>query len=194
MSDNSTEIIETWFKAHIGVAERTLSEQAGAIAAAGERIIERLREGATIFICGNGGSAADAQHFAAEIVGNFKRRERAAMPALALTVDSSALTSISNDFGYEQVFSRQLEGLARAGDLVVGITTSGTSKNVVAAFDRAQALGVECIALVGESSAGVAPLCSHIVSIPTSETAKVQEMHIAVIHSWCEMIDLAFTS
>ncbi len=162
------------------------------IRASGEAIIAALREGGTVFACGNGGSAADAQHFCAELVGLFASRKRRALPGLALTVDSSALTSISNDFGYEQVFARQLEGLARPGDVIVGISTSGRSGNVMAALEKGHELGVTGIGLCGEDPSAMAPYCSQVVSIPSRKTARIQEMHILAIHAWCQIIDAEF--
>ena len=162
------------------------------IRASGEAIIAALREGGTVFACGNGGSAADAQHFCAELVGLFASRKRRALPGLALTVDSSALTSISNDFGYEQVFARQLEGLARPGDVIVGISTSGRSGNVMAALEKGHELGVTGIGLCGGDPSAMAPYCSQVVAIPSRKTARIQEMHILAIHAWCQIIDAEF--
>lgn len=185
-------ILSQIIEEHGETLARVREEAAPAILAAGEAIVNALREGNTIFVCGNGGSAADAQHFAAELTGLFQSRHRRALPGIALTVDSSALTSIANDFGYEQVFARQLEGLARPGDVLVGISTSGRSGNVIEAMNRAATLGVVCIGLCGADPSAMAPFGGPVVAIPARTTARVQEMHIMVIHSWCSMVDAAF--
>ena len=164
------------------------------IAAAGETLIHALGQGNAVFVCGNGGSAADAQHFAAELVGRFVSKTRRPLPACALTVDSSALTSISNDYGYDQVFARQIEALARPGDILVGISTSGRSGNVLAAMEKAYQLGVTCIGLAGTDGSAMAPYCAQVVAIPHTETARIQEMHITIIHAWCQMVDGQFGS
>lgn len=181
------------FREHAALAEAMLAEEVqSSIVASGQLLIEALSQGHTVFVCGNGGSAADAQHFAAELVGRFQSKTRRPLPAIALTTDSSALTSIANDFGYPGVFARQVEALARPGDVLVGITTSGRSHNVLEAFDLAYANGVHCIGLVGQDKSAIAPYCREAVAIPHAETARVQEMHITVIHSWCDMIDRHF--
>ncbi len=164
-----------------------------AVARAGELLLETLQSGGTVLVCGNGGSAADAQHFAAELSGRFERKDRPALPAVALTVDTSALTSISNDFGFEQVFARQLAGLARKGDALVGITTSGRSPNVLAAMEKARALGMRTVALTGEDASAVAPFADVAVAVPHRVTARIQEAHILIVHTWCALIDRAFS-
>lgn len=144
-----------------------------------------MREG-KLLIFGNGGSAADAQHMAAEFVGRF-RKERPALPAIALTTDSSALTCISNDYGYDQVFSRQIEALGKPGDLVIAISTSGKSPNVLQASCAARAKGLHIIGLCG--SAGMAAPVDLDIAIPCDETARIQELHITVIHILCEFTE-----
>ncbi len=177
---------------HEALAQRVRAECAESILAAGSTIVRALAEGNTVFVCGNGGSAADAQHFAAELTGLFLDRKRRALPGIALTTDTSALTSIANDLGFEQVFARQLEGLARAGDILVGITTSGRSRNVITAMERGFGIGVTCIGLCGADGSAMAPFASNVVAIPSTTTARVQEMHILAIHAWCQMVDEAF--
>lgn len=191
MSDQKT-FFERIYDEHADLLPQVLEQCGTEIDAAGQTIVETLQNGGTIFICGNGGSAGDSQHFAAELVGRFEDKKRGGLPAIALTVDSSALTSISNDFGYEQVFSRQIEALARPGDLLIGISTSGRSGNVLAAMEKAFAIGAQCIGLAGQDRSAMAPFSKHVVSIPSPKTARVQEMHIMVIHAWCGMVDGAF--
>ena len=186
------ETVDSIFRTHAELAERTRGECGPTIAAAAATLIGALREGATVFVCGNGGSAADAQHFAAELVGRFLSKTRRPLPAIALTVDTSALTSIGNDFGYQHIFSRQLEALARPGDVLVGLTTSGRSANVLAAMESAYKIGVTGIGLCGSDGSALAPYCTQVIAIPHAETARVQEMHIATIHAWCQLIDEAF--
>ncbi|MBI1292998.1 SIS domain-containing protein [bacterium] len=169
-------------------------EQQQPIVAAVEAMIAALEAGGTIFICGNGGSAADAQHFAAELTGRFFIKDRRALPGIALTTDTSALTAIANDYGYHQVFSRQIEALGRPGDVLVGISTSGRSANVLEAMDKAYALGMQCIGLVGNDGSAMAPYSRAVVTVPHRLTARVQEMHITVIHTWCQLIDQHFGS
>jgi D-sedoheptulose 7-phosphate isomerase len=155
---------------------------------AGARLIERcLREGGKVMFCGNGGSAADAQHLAAELMGRFLA-DRAPLAALALTVDSSALTAISNDYGFEQVFARQVRGLGRAGDVLVGMSTSGNSANVVAAFKAARELSIGTIALTG-SGGGMAALADLHINAPSLSTPRIQELHIAIGHAICELVE-----
>ncbi len=182
---SSNECFEKIIADHRAAAEKVVVDAAKAM-------IDSLNEGGTIFICGNGGSAADSQHFAAELTGLFESRKRKALPGIALTVDTSALTSIANDMGFEYIFSRQLEGLARPGDVLVGITTSGRSKNVLAAMDKAHELGMRCIGLTGEDGSAIAAYGGPVVAIPAANTARVQEMHITVIHTWCSLIEKAF--
>lgn len=184
--------VEKLLDSHAALLAHVKRDCAVQIADSARVLIRALDNGGTVFVCGNGGSAADSQHFAAELVGRFVIRDRRSLPAIALTVDTSALTAIANDYGYERVFARQIEGLARAGDVLVGITTSGRSPNIIAAMEQAGKLGVACIALVGSGASAVAPHCAAVVSIPHKETARIQEMHITVIHAWCELIDQHF--
>ena len=147
--------------------------------------------GKKILLCGNGGSAADAQHIAAELVGRFVV-ERRPLAAIALTVDSSALTAIANDYGYEHVFSRQVEALGNEGDVLVAITTSGSSKNVVAAVAAARARGMKVIGLTGARGAAFVAACDAGVAVPSTNTARIQELHITIGHVLCEVVDEAF--
>ena len=162
-------------------AARTADACAEEILGATAAIVESLRTGGKILLCGNGGSAGDAQHLATEFVSTLTvDRRRAAIPAIALTTDSSLLTAVANDFGFEGVFARQVEALGREGDVLVGISTSGNSENVVQAFERARATGIRTIALTGESGGKLGALADIEINVPSSETSHVQEAHIAV--------------
>lgn len=163
----------------------------GQIAKVGEILCECLNRGGTIFICGNGGSAADSQHFATELSGRYKK-ERKALAAIALTTDTSALTAIGNDYGFEFVFSRQLEALANPKDVLIGISTSGKSPNVLEAFKKARALNVFCIGFSGKGGGVMNELCDYNLVVPSADTARIQEIHILLIHSLCELIDQAY--
>ena len=162
-------------------AARTADACAEEILGATAAIVESLRTGGKILLCGNGGSAGDAQHLATEFVSTLTvDRRRDAIPAIALTTDSSLLTAVANDFGFEGVFARQVEALGRGGDVLVGISTSGNSENVVRAFERARATGIRTIALTGESGGKLGALADIEINVPSSETSHVQEAHIAV--------------
>ena len=154
---------------------------------------ESLRRGGKLMLMGNGGSAADCQHLAAEFTGRF-RSERQPLAAIALTTDSSALTCIGNDYGFEQVFSRQLAALARPGDCVVGISTSGRSANVLRALAQARALGLASIGLTGRDGGDMLALCDLNIVVPHRDTARIQEAHIFIGHSWCEMVETMLIS
>lgn len=147
-----------------------------------------LKRGGKILIMGNGGSAADSQHIAAEIVGRYKK-ERRGWPAIALTTDTSILTSVGNDYGYDYVFARQIEGLCRPEDAVIGITTSGNSKNIVNAIIEANAIGATTIGLTGGSGGKLSELCKYNLVMPSSDTPRIQEAHIFIGHSLCGMLE-----
>ena len=144
--------------------------------------------GRTVFWCGNGGSAADCQHLAAELVGRFER-SRKGLASVALTTDSSILTSVSNDFGFECVFARQIEALCRPGDVVVGISTSGNSPNVCAALVKAREIGCRTLAMTGETGGRLITLADHCLRVPSASTARVQEVHILAGHMLCDLIE-----
>jgi D-sedoheptulose 7-phosphate isomerase len=152
---------------------------------------DALRAGRTLLFCGNGGSAADAQHLAAEFMGRYMR-ERAPLPALSLTVDTSALTAIGNDYGFDRVFARQLSGIARPGDVLVAISTSGRSRNVVEAIAAARERGVAVVGLTGRSGGDMAGLCDVCIKVPSDATPRIQELHIVVGHVLCELVEDAF--
>jgi D-sedoheptulose 7-phosphate isomerase len=147
-----------------------------------------VKNGGKVMFCGNGGSAGDSQHLAAEMVGKLVF-DRPAMAGLALTTDTSALTAVGNDFGYEHVFSRQVDGLGRSGDVLIGISTSGGSKNVIKAMEVAKAKGITTIALTGAKRGPMAELADHWLSIPHAETQKIQEGHIVLGHIFCALVE-----
>jgi D-sedoheptulose 7-phosphate isomerase len=157
----------------------------------GERMVSTLQAGGKLLLCGNGGSAAEAQHIAAELVGRFMHT-RTGLSAIALTTDTSALTAIANDFGYEQVFARQVQALARPGDLLVGISTSGNSINVLKAVEMARAMGVHTIGLLGGNGGVLVGRVDDALVVPSPDTPRIQECHILVGHIWCQMVDDAF--
>jgi D-sedoheptulose 7-phosphate isomerase len=163
-----------------------LLEAAHAIA---KSIISALQDGKKLLIIGNGGSAADAQHIAAEIVGRYKR-DRPGYAAIALTTDTSALTSVANDYGFEQIFARQIEGLGQRGDVLLALSTSGKSPNILAALRLARERGLITIAFTGTSGATLRSSCNHILIAPTDETAVVQQVYLAVAHGICDEIEL----
>ena len=170
---------------HLRVAAATRAVLPAAAAAAQE-LLDCYRRGGKLLTFGNGGSAADAQHFAAEMVGRF-RRDRRALPAVALTVDSSALTSIGNDYGYDEVFARQVRALAVPGDVVVGISTSGTSPNVLAGLVAAREAGARTVLFTGATPRpGVA---DHCLAVPSDTTSRIQEMHLFLLHLLSEVVD-----
>lgn len=147
-----------------------------------------MQRGGKILIMGNGGSAADSQHIAAEIVGRYKK-ERRGLPAIALTTDTSILTSVGNDYGYDYIFARQIEALCRPEDLVIGITTSGNSKNVVNAIIEANAIGATTVGLTGGTGGKLTELCKFNLVMPSSDTPRIQEAHIFIGHSLCGMLE-----
>ncbi len=169
--------------------KRTVADTlSGDILEAANRIKSCLDKGGKLILMGNGGSAADCQHIAAELVGRFKK-ERRAMPAIALTVDTSLLTALGNDYGFDTIFERQLEALARENDAVVGISTSGNSENVVRALKKANALGAETIGLVGNNGGKIKEIANLSIVVPSNDTARIQEVHITIGHIICELIE-----
>ncbi|MBV9958357.1 MAG: D-sedoheptulose 7-phosphate isomerase [Acidobacteria bacterium] len=173
---------------HQEVFAELLTTGLPAIHQCAREITDALKRGQKVLIFGNGGSASDAQHIAAEFVGRYER-ERRAWPAIALTTDTSALTAISNDYGFEGVFARQVEALAQPGDVVIGISTSGNSPNVIAAIMAARKIGCRTIGLTGAKGKKLASLCDAAVLAPSARTARIQEAHIAIGHIWCELAD-----
>ncbi len=183
--------VEQHFAASLEAKQRTLAMIGPRIAHAAEVLAERLQRGGKILACGNGGSAADAQHFAAELVNRFEM-ERPGLAAIALTTDSSTLTSIANDYAFEQVFARQLRALGRPGDALLAISTSGHSPNVLAAMAAAQELGVITVALTGRDGGKMAEQLKADdleLRVSAAVTARIQETHILIIHCLCDLID-----
>ena len=178
---------EEVFEAAIKIHDRVRSNLGPAIVAA-QAISDALKTGHKLLVFGNGGSAADAQHLAGELVGRFQR-ERAAMPAIALTVDTSVLTAIGNDYSFKQVFARQVEALGRPGDVALGISTSGESPNVVAALQTARAKGLKTVALTGRDGGSVGRAAEIHVNVPDENTQRVQEVHMTLLHVMCEVIE-----
>lgn len=155
---------------------------------AAQHAASSMRAGNKLMFCGNGGSAADAQHLAAELVGRLVR-DRRALPGLALSTDSSALTCIGNDFGFDEVFARQVEGLGRAGDVLIAISTSGNSPNVVRAVEVAKPMGIYTVGFLGRDGGKLAPLVDLPIVVPSDETARIQEAHIFLGHVMCALIE-----
>jgi len=155
----------------------------------GARLITTaIKSRRTVFMCGNGGSAADSQHFATELVARYKKN-RTALRAIALTTDSSALTAIGNDYGFENIFKRQIEALGRPGDVLVAFSTSGSSPNVLHAIQQAKKQKMKIVALTGEKGVSLKKISDVCVIVPTAETARIQEVHQLIYHAWCEYID-----
>ncbi|QWG25076.1 D-sedoheptulose 7-phosphate isomerase [Bradyrhizobium sediminis] len=180
--------------AHLGrslAALERAARDAGLLAAAraiAAAMIAALRAGNKLMIVGNGGSAADAQHIAAEIIGRYKQ-DRPGYAALALTTDTSALTAIANDYGFEQVFARQVEGLGRRGDVLLALSTSGRSPNILAALRKAREIGLVTIGFTGLKGETLGALCDHLLVAPTDDTPVVQQIHLAVAHGICDEIE-----
>jgi len=181
-------MIEQELRSHFEVLKKLIEDLQNHIYTACVIATETLSNSNKILIFGNGGSAADAQHIAAEIVGRYKVQRRG-LPAIALTTDTSALTAIANDFGYKRVFERQVEALANEGDLLIGISTSGNSKNVLRALKKGRELGCKCVGLSGNDGGEMSELCDLNIIVPSSNTPRVQEMHILIGHILAQAID-----
>jgi D-sedoheptulose 7-phosphate isomerase len=193
MSDDVSarrERVRRSFEASAALKRETERACGDAIDRAAELLIESLRGGGRVLAFGNGGSASDAQHFAAELAGRFER-ERPALPATALTANTSDLTAIGNDYGFERVFARQVEAHGRPGDLVLAISTSGGSPNVLEAVSEARSRGLSSIGLVGKGGGKLAGMVDVPIVVPSDATARIQEAHITVLHVLCELVDAA---
>ncbi len=180
-------IIAERFTDHLDVFGKTM-EQMDVIQLMAERCKEALKAGNKVLFCGNGGSAADAQHLAAELIGRFQK-ERRSLASIALTTDTSILTAVANDYGCDEVFARQVEGLGRSGDVLIGISTSGNSANVVKAALKARDTGMHTIAFTGEGGGKLKDICDITFAVPSKVTARIQEMHIMVGHIICELVE-----
>ena len=176
--------------AEIAANFERLASLSGSVASAAELCIAALKAGGKVMFCGNGGSAADAQHLAAELSGRYELN-RPGLAGLALTTDTSALTAIANDFGYDRVFARQVEALGRPGDVLYAISTSGNSPNVLAAVETARQLGIRVVAVTGTSGGKMKDMCDVLLNVPAEKAAHVQEMHIAVGHMICGLVERA---
>ena len=184
-------LVRSHFEDAIALKTRMAETLAPAIARAGEALAAALGRGAKVLACGNGGSAGDCQHFAAELVGRFER-ERPGLAAIALTVDSSALTAIANDYSFDRVFSRQVEALGREGDVLVALSTSGNSRNVIEAMKAASARGMTVIALTGRDGGAMAAMLGpkdHHLNVAHPRTMRIQEVHILALHCLCDTVD-----
>jgi D-sedoheptulose 7-phosphate isomerase len=168
-----------------------MSEQTGPADELAEKICHALRSGRKVVTCGNGGSAADAQHFAAELVAHFET-QRQALPAIALSTDTSVLTAIANDYDYDQIFSRQVEALVQPGDILVAISTSGNSRNVLAAVQEAKRRKAWTVGMTGGTGGKLKDAVDLCICVPSPRTAHIQECHIAIIHAICALVDQAF--
>lgn len=182
-------IIQARFEEHLAVANAVMQSD---ILAQVERVATvvkaALANGNKVLFCGNGGSAADSQHLAAEFVGRFQK-ERQGLPAIALTVDTSVLTAVGNDYGFDKVFVRQVEALGNKGDVIVGISTSGNSPNVLAAIELAKSKGIFCVGMTAAGGGKMMEVCDECIAIPAKITARAQEMHILIGHILCELVD-----
>lgn len=180
------------FQEHFNAIDELRTYCLDSILKCADVIIDTFKNGKKILICGNGGSAADAQHLAAEFVGRYER-DRVSLPAFALTTDTSALTAIANDFDFSNVFSRQVEGTAHQGDCLIALSTSGNSPNILSAVMAARARNCRVIGLTGAGGKKLASICDVSVMVPSDRTARIQEAHILIAHIWCQMVDIAFT-
>jgi D-sedoheptulose 7-phosphate isomerase len=180
--------ISRQMKAHINVIRMVEEQMADSIVACVELLVDALSKGGKLLLMGNGGSAADAQHFAAEMVGRFLM-ERRALPAIALTTDTSILTAVSNDFGFDDVFSRQVEALTNPGDVLVGISTSGNSHNVKRALEAGQKLGAKTVGLLGRDGGVIGPVVDLNLTVACPETPRIQEAHLVIIHILCDLVE-----
>jgi D-sedoheptulose 7-phosphate isomerase len=191
MMPTRAQIVAETLDGAIRAHERFRALDHASVIAAAEVMIEALGRTGRVLAFGNGGSAADAQHFAAELVGRFQR-ERRGLAALALSTDTSVLTSIANDYGYDRIFGRQIEALGQSGDVAMAISTSGNSPNIRQAVETAQRMGLITIALTGSDGGVIGRLAQIHINVPESSTARVQEVHRTVIHAVCDLIEQAF--
>ena len=186
--EQKNDLIDSSLKQHLEVFRLVLEHQMPVINECAEIIYETLSDGKKILLCGNGGSAADAQHLAAEFVGRYET-ERRAFPAMALTTDTSAMTALANDYNFDRIFARQIEALATVGDCLIAISTSGSSPNIIEAVMKARSLGCRVIGMTGSKGKKLASLCDACIMIPSERTSRIQEAHITIGHIWCEIFD-----
>ncbi|BCR05191.1 phosphoheptose isomerase [Desulfuromonas versatilis] len=184
----NVEYIKGQFARNIETMEMVADRLSGTVLECARLIGQALAKGNKVLIMGNGGSAADSQHFAAELVGRFAM-ERKGLPAIALTTDTSILTAVGNDYGYEAIFTRQVEALACSGDVVIGLSTSGNSPNVHQALERARGIGCHTIGLLGRDGGTIKQLADLCLTIPVKETPRIQEAHIVILHIVCDLVE-----
>ncbi len=184
-------MIKRELQAHKDTLEKVMDVMIPAIGKASQLVVETLKRGNKVLLCGNGGSAADAQHIAAELTGRYKT-DRKGLAGIALTTDTSALTAMGNDFGYDRVFERQVEALAVKGDLLIGISTSGNSVNIINAFNCAKAIGCSVMGMSGQGGGLMTTACDLNLMVPSDDTPRIQEMHILMGHIICQAVDDAF--
>jgi len=185
-------MIENELQDHKRTIEKSIEMMIPQIEEASKILVKTLKKGNKVLLCGNGGSAADAQHIAAELTGRYKI-ERKGLPAIALTTDTSALTAISNDYGYNRVFDRQVEALVREGDLLIGISTSGNSLNIISALLLGKEMGAMTLGFSGKEGGKMNNVCDLNLVIPSDDTPRIQEMHILIGHILCQAVDDAFS-
>lgn len=190
MADEREAAIEAHFRKSLECMQRAATDRAlgASILAISDRIAKAFRDGQKLMLAGNGGSAADAQHIAAEFLSRFGF-DRNPLPAIALTTDSSVLTAVGNDYGYDQVFERQVRGLGQKGDIFIGISTSGRSPNVIAAFKAARAAGVVTVGFTGSGEREMNAHCDLVLAAPSEETALIQQIHITAAHAICGIVE-----
>jgi phosphoheptose isomerase len=188
---HAADLVAATLDAAVALHERVRRSDTTPIVDAAAAIVRAIQQGGKVLVFGNGGSAADAQHMAAELVGRFQRQRRG-LPAVALTADTSVLTSIANDCGFERVFDRQIEALGRSGDVALGISTSGRSANVLAALTLARTNGLQTIALTGRDGGVVGRSADIHINVPSDSTARVQEVHRTLLHVICDVVERAF--
>jgi phosphoheptose isomerase len=184
-----SDALRTGFDEAIEALTCSRDQLADVIVEAARTVLGSLQTGGKVLLCGNGGSAADAQHFAGELMGRFQVEGRRALPVISLTSDTTVLTAWANDIGFDDVFARQVEALGRPGDVIVGISTSGRSANVLRAFEVARKRGLRCIALTGRGGGPLAYLADTAIVVPSDDTQRIQEVHGLVIHLLCELVE-----
>jgi phosphoheptose isomerase len=185
------DIIKKQIQDSIAAKQEVLAKLVPDIEKTASTIINALKNNNKILVCGNGGSAADSQHLAGELIVRFET-ERKSLPAIALTTDTSVLTAIGNDYGFDSIFSRQVEGLGNKGDVLIAISTSGNSPNILKSIEAAKSKGMEVIGLTGKDGGKMKSLQIQNIIIPSPTTARIQECHMLIIHTWCKLIDQAF--
>ena len=188
MPDDRARAIQHMLRESARLHERVAGESVDALVAVADALLAAVGSGAKVLIFGNGGSAADAQHFACELVGRFLR-ERKALPAVALTTDTSAITAIANDYGFDRIFVRQIEAHARPGDVAIGISTSGSSANVLAGLQFAKSRGLTTVAFTGGSGGAIGAAVDVHVNVPHDVTPRIQEVHRTLIHAVCDVVE-----